>query len=100
MRTWARRTFGAVGAIVLVVAVLLVTLLILFRTAPAWYVASTTGSEQAASNAENKLILAQNWAQELRADEVRAARVREGQVTTTAAPRAAESMTIALSQTE
>jgi len=55
--------------------------LTLFRSAPAWYAARVARSaqqqQQLAASAENKLIVAQNWAAELHADAVRAAHAAE-----------------------
>jgi hypothetical protein len=114
MQKWCRRTLQTVAAIAVVAIVLSGVAVALFRGTPDWYRASDVVSsnddrggggsgaaggggaavparrELLARSAESKLIDAQNWAQELNADAVRANRLRarNGPATTLPAPRA------------
>ena len=102
MRKWMRRSLFSVGGIVVIALALSVVVLAMFRASPEWYgadAASPVERERLAHAAENKLIRAQNWAQELRADEVRLARANE-RGATIPATRAADSMILSLSQHE
>lgn len=75
----------------------------LFKGTPSWYrrSASTAGEmERFARAAENKLIVAQNWAELLRADATRDAHLRSQGATSVPAPRAQDSHVIEFTQAE
>src|SRR5438034_85504 len=102
MRKLVRRSLLALGIIVCLCLLLSVLGVSMFRAVPDWYrvpAISASERERFASDVENKLIDAQNWAAELRADEVRLARAAsEG--TTHPATRAAGTKLLALRQEE
>jgi hypothetical protein len=102
MKRWVRRSLIWVGGALAVALVLSVVGLRMFRASPAWYGEAEVPEAQRehyANAAENKMIRAQNWAQELRADEVRLARASESGASRPAT-RAAGEMTFALDQRE
>ena len=103
MKKWHRRSLAALGVLVAGAVVLLIVGLMLFHAAPDWYhpVAMDAASrERLASSAENKLIDAQNWAAELRADEVRQARAAASGAATIPATRAAGAKVVELREDE
>ena len=78
MKRWVRRSLLGVALVLALIALLSGVGVTMFRSAPAWYVPRSATPpaqrQQLAQEAENKLIDAQNWAAELRADAVRSAR--------------------------
>jgi hypothetical protein len=102
MTKWMRRSMFSIGSLVAIALALSAIALLMFRATPAWYGPATITAaerEALARAAENKLIEAQNWAAQLRADEVRLARATE-RGTSRPATRAADAITIALDQRE
>lgn len=81
MKRWVRRSLLAVALVLALIALLSGVGVGMFRSRPSWYVprdkAQAAQQKQWAQQAENKLIDAQNWAAELRADAVRSARAAE-----------------------
>jgi uncharacterized protein YpmS len=105
MRTWVRRSILVLAFLMATLAVLSAVGVVMFKSDPAWYTgkASPMSAEQRralAQSAENKLIEAQNWAAELRADLVRAARSQERGKTTLPATRAGGTHVIQVSDQE
>src|SRR5439155_7965898 len=102
MKKLVRRSLLTVGVLVCLCVLLSALGVSMFRAVPDWYrlpEISAGEREKFASDVENKLIDAQNWAAELRADEVRLARVAsEG--TTHPATRAAGTKLLTLRQEE
>jgi hypothetical protein len=97
MRRWVRRTILALLLLIAAAVVLSGVGVAMFKGTPSWYAAPASTSsqrEQFARAAENKLIDAQNWAGQLRADNVRADRLRSQGATTLPATRAAGTLTI------
>lgn len=82
MKKWVRRIALALGLVLLGGAVLSVWGLRQFRAAPEWYGAGAptppAEREKLARAAESKLIDAQNWAQQIRADAQRGRAARRG----------------------
>ncbi len=81
MKRWIRPFLLTLALILGIVAVLSGVGFELFRSTPAWYagrvIPPAAQQQQLAAAAEDKLIMAQNWAAELHADAVRAAHAAE-----------------------
>src|SRR5688500_17290360 len=102
MKRWAKRSLVSIGLLLAAGLLLLVIGLSMFRATPSWYVPTAlepARRQQFAQAAENKMIAAQNWAAELRADGVRATRADE-QGATRPATRAASAHIAEFSQDE
>ncbi len=103
MRRWLKRLLLIVALLLALGALLSGIGFTLFRSTPGWYGSRAKNTaaqlQQLAQQAENKLIDAQNWAAELRADAVRAARASQ-QGATEPATRAADSHIVEFTQDE
>jgi hypothetical protein len=105
MRKWTRRGLIFIGFVLAIVLLLSAVGVHMFHATPEWYQPRAASAipaaqrEQLARGAENKLIDAQNWAAELRADQVRTARAVESGAAPPAT-RASSSRLFVLSQDE
>ncbi len=105
MRKWTRRGLILIAALLATGLLLSAVGVHMFHATPDWYQPRVAAAipparrEQLARGAENKLIDAQNWAAEWRADQVRSARAVESGAAPPAT-RASSSRLFALSQDE
>jgi hypothetical protein len=105
MKTWAKRSLISVGVLIVLCVIVVALLFSMFRGTPQWYRAvkiSAAEREKFAHSAENKLISAQNWAQEIVADGARSAHHRAGtnNSSSAATTRATRSHEITFSEAE